>query len=130
PRARVPGGHHHGQLDRGGRARFGEPPGDRHRHLAHRRAQPGTRAGRRLPAHQPGGHAEATMTDLLAPPIPELLDPWRTDRRLEIQAEARRFAMEEVLPLANELDPQKAEIPRWFLERMGQQGYFGITISE
>jgi alkylation response protein AidB-like acyl-CoA dehydrogenase len=67
--------------------------------------------------------------DVLAPPIPELCDPWRSDRRLEVQAEARRFAMEEVLPLANELDPQKAEIPRWFLDRMGEQGYFGITIG-
>jgi len=37
--------------------------------------------------------------------------------------------MEEVLPLANELDPQKADIPRWFLDRIGEQGYFGITIS-
>jgi alkylation response protein AidB-like acyl-CoA dehydrogenase len=67
--------------------------------------------------------------ELLAPPVPELVDPWRTDRRLAIQAEARRFATEEVLPLANELDPQKADIPRWFLDRIGEQGYFGITIS-
>ncbi|HXQ19663.1 MAG TPA: acyl-CoA dehydrogenase family protein [Acidimicrobiales bacterium] len=66
---------------------------------------------------------------LLAPPIPELPDPWRTDRRLEIQAEARRFAMEEMLPPANELDPQHAELPRWFLNRIVEQGYFGITID-
>ena len=51
-----------------------------------------------------------------------------TDERLAIQAEARRFAMEEVLPLANELDPQKADIPRSFLDRMGEMGYFGITL--
>ena len=56
--------------------------------------------------------------------------PGTPDERLAIQAEARRFAMEEVLPLANELDPQKAEIPRRFLDRMGEQGYFGITIAE
>lgn len=66
--------------------------------------------------------------EVLAPPVPELCDPWRTDHRLEIQADARRFAREEVLPLANQLDPQKGEIPRWFLDRMGEQGYFGITI--
>ncbi|HUZ44702.1 MAG TPA: acyl-CoA dehydrogenase family protein [Acidimicrobiales bacterium] len=59
---------------------------------------------------------------------PGLPDPWSTPGRLEIQAEARRFAMEEVLPLANELDPKKEEIPRWFLDRMGEQGYFGVTI--
>ena len=38
--------------------------------------------------------------------------PYLTDERLEIQATARRFAMDEVLPLANELDKQKADIPR------------------
>ena len=68
------------------------------------------------------------MSEAIAAPVPVLPDPWRTDRRLEVQAEARRFAMEEVLPLANELDPQKAEIPRWFLDRIGEQGYFGVTI--
>lgn len=52
-----------------------------------------------------------------------------TDDRLGIQAEARRFAMEEVLPLADELDPQRADIPRSFLDRVGEQGYFGITVS-
>jgi alkylation response protein AidB-like acyl-CoA dehydrogenase len=67
--------------------------------------------------------------ELLAPPVPELPDPWRSDQRLALQAEARRFASDEVLPLANELDPQKADIPRWFLDRIGKQGYFGITIS-
>ena len=68
------------------------------------------------------------MAELIAAPVPELPEPWRTEARLEIQAEARRFAMDEVLPLANELDPQKAEIPRWFLDRIGEQGYFGVTI--
>src|SRR5688572_16326103 len=70
------------------------------------------------------------MKETLDPAPPELPDPWRTDERVSIQAEARRFAMEEVLPLANELDPQKAEIPRSFLDRMGEQGYFGITIPK
>ena len=68
------------------------------------------------------------MAELIAAPVPKLPEPWRTEARLEIQAEARRFAMDEVLPLANELDPQKAEIPRWFLDRIGEQGYFGVTI--
>ncbi|HET6794633.1 MAG TPA: acyl-CoA dehydrogenase family protein [Acidimicrobiales bacterium] len=68
------------------------------------------------------------MSEPLSAPVPELTPPWATDERLRIQAEARRFAMEEVLPLANELDPVKGEIPRWFLDRMGEQGYFGITV--
>jgi alkylation response protein AidB-like acyl-CoA dehydrogenase len=53
-----------------------------------------------------------------------------TDERRELQDRARRFAMEEVLPLANELDPQKADIPRSFLARMAEMGYFGITLSK
>ena len=69
------------------------------------------------------------MNEAMVATPPVLPDPWSTPTRLEIQAEARRFAMEEVLPLANELDPKKEEIPRSFLDRMGEQGYFGITIS-
>ena len=53
-----------------------------------------------------------------------------TDDRLELQAEAREFSTREVLPLANELDRQKADIPHWFLDRMADRGYFGITISK
>jgi alkylation response protein AidB-like acyl-CoA dehydrogenase len=52
-----------------------------------------------------------------------------TAERLAIQAAARDFAMNEVLPLANELDQQKADIPREFLRRIGAMGYFGIMIS-
>jgi alkylation response protein AidB-like acyl-CoA dehydrogenase len=52
-----------------------------------------------------------------------------TQERLDIQARARHFAMEEVLPLANELDPKKADIPRDFLKRIAAEGYFGIMIG-
>jgi alkylation response protein AidB-like acyl-CoA dehydrogenase len=51
-----------------------------------------------------------------------------TEERLEVQARAREFALREALPLANQLDRQKSDIPRWFLERMAGMGYFGITI--
>jgi alkylation response protein AidB-like acyl-CoA dehydrogenase len=53
-----------------------------------------------------------------------------TDERRDLQDRARTFAMEEVLPLANELDPQKADIPRSFLDRMGELGWFGITLPK
>jgi alkylation response protein AidB-like acyl-CoA dehydrogenase len=53
-----------------------------------------------------------------------------TRERRELQATARAFALDEVLPLANELDPLKADIPRTFLERMGEMGYFGITLPK
>jgi len=51
-----------------------------------------------------------------------------TDERKALQAAARRFAIETVLPLANRLDPQQADIPRSLIEEMGAQGYFGVTI--
>ena len=68
------------------------------------------------------------MDSPLAAPVPELPSPWRTEARLALQAEARRFATKEVFPLANRLDPVKGEIPRSFLDRIGEQGYFGIMI--
>ena len=68
------------------------------------------------------------MHEPLAAPVPTLTSPYASERRLALQAEARQFAMEEVLPIANELDPQQAEIPQSIVERMGEMGYFGITI--
>ena len=38
--------------------------------------------------------------------------------------------MNEVLPIANELDPQKAEMPPGLIARLGELGYFGITIPK
>ncbi len=67
-------------------------------------------------------------TDPRDPPTPVLPAPWATEKRLEIQAEARRFARDEVLPVANELDPKEGEIPDELLDRIAAQGYFGITI--
>jgi alkylation response protein AidB-like acyl-CoA dehydrogenase len=52
-----------------------------------------------------------------------------TDERLEIRSTARRFALEEVLPIANELDSRQADIPEALLRRLAELGYFGITIS-
>ena len=57
-------------------------------------------------------------------------DPFLDDERLEIQATAHRFAMEEVLPIANELDPLHEDIPPELIERMAELGYFGITVSD
>lgn len=57
-------------------------------------------------------------------------DPFLTRERLEIQEAARRFAMQEVLPVANELDPRHADIPETLLRRLAELGYFGVMISE
>ena len=43
--------------------------------------------------------------------------------------QARAFARDEVLPIANDLDPQKGLIPQSLLRRMAELGYFGITID-
>jgi alkylation response protein AidB-like acyl-CoA dehydrogenase len=62
------------------------------------------------------------------PEPPALLPPWHTPEREKLQEQARRFAMDEVLPVANELDPQKGEIPASLLARLAELGYFGITV--
>jgi alkylation response protein AidB-like acyl-CoA dehydrogenase len=64
------------------------------------------------------------------PRHPGLPSPWHTPEREQLQQQAHAFAMEEVLPVANELDPQKAEMPRSLISRMGELGYFGITIDK
>ncbi|MGE5596850.1 MAG: acyl-CoA dehydrogenase family protein [Hyphomicrobiales bacterium] len=53
-----------------------------------------------------------------------------TEARRMIQASAREFSMKEVLPVANELDKVKGEIPMSLRDKMGELGYFGIRIPE
>src|SRR3712207_9490118 len=62
------------------------------------------------------------------PQPPALLPPWHTPEREKLQEQARRFAMEEVLPVADELDPQKGLIPASLLARLAELGWFGITV--
>lgn len=47
-----------------------------------------------------------------------------------IQATAREFAMREVLPAANRLDPLRENIPDAILDRAGELGFFGLRIPE
>ena len=54
---------------------------------------------------------------------------WTEERRL-MQASAREFTTNEVIPVANELDPVQGQIPHELIEKMGGMGYFGITIPE
>ena len=53
-----------------------------------------------------------------------------TEERLMIQESARDFAMNEVLPIANKLDPVQGIIPDELIRKMGELGYFGITVEE
>ena len=57
-------------------------------------------------------------------------EPYLTDERLMIQEVARDFTMNEVLPVANELDPVQGEIPMELRRKMGELGYFGIRTPE
>lgn len=56
--------------------------------------------------------------------------PYLTPARIELVETCRAFAMDEVLPVANELDPRHEDIPATLLERMGELGYFGILVPE
>jgi butyryl-CoA dehydrogenase len=57
-------------------------------------------------------------------------DGFMTEERRAIQALAREFAMREVLPVANELDPVNGEIPMELRDKMSELGFFGILIPE
>lgn len=68
------------------------------------------------------------MSVAKSPAPPVLTPPWHTPEREALMQQARAFAREEVLPVANELDPKKGLIPAALLERLAELGYFGITI--
>ena len=55
---------------------------------------------------------------------------YMTEERRLIQETARAFAMKEVLPVANKLDPEKGDIPRELIQKLADMGYFGIVIPE
>jgi alkylation response protein AidB-like acyl-CoA dehydrogenase len=56
--------------------------------------------------------------------------PYLTDERRMIQESAREFVRNEVLPVANELDPVQGDIPMALRRKLGEMGYFGIRLSE
>jgi alkylation response protein AidB-like acyl-CoA dehydrogenase len=56
--------------------------------------------------------------------------PYITEERRMIQEQAREFTLNEVLPLANKLDPEKGDIPMDLRDKMAELGYFGILIPE
>ena len=56
--------------------------------------------------------------------------PYDEPRRVALVEQVRAFAMDEVLPVANELDPRHEEIPDDLLDRMAELGLFGILIPE
>ncbi|MXP28672.1 acyl-CoA dehydrogenase [Porphyrobacter algicida] len=63
-------------------------------------------------------------------PEPRPSPGYMTEERIMIRDMAREFAMQEVLPVANRLDPEKGEMPDELIARMGELGFFGILIPE
>ena len=55
---------------------------------------------------------------------------YMTEERKMMQEMARTFAHEEVLPVANKLDPEQGDIPDDLIEKMGELGFFSIMIPE
>jgi alkylation response protein AidB-like acyl-CoA dehydrogenase len=53
-----------------------------------------------------------------------------TKERQMLRDIARRFTLDEVLPVANQLDPIKGDIPESLRRKLGEMGYFGIVIPE
>jgi alkylation response protein AidB-like acyl-CoA dehydrogenase len=53
-----------------------------------------------------------------------------TDERQAILESAREFAMKEVMPIANKLDPEKGDIPMELRDKLAELGYFGILIPQ
>jgi alkylation response protein AidB-like acyl-CoA dehydrogenase len=71
------------------------------------------------------------MMASLLPAAPDRLPAaYETEDRLAIREVARRFALQDVLPVANELDPVKGEIPERIRKQMADMGFFGILIPE
>jgi hypothetical protein len=65
----------------------------------------------------------------LEPQPPDLQPPWRTATRVELQIEARDFTRDIVLPIADELDRQKAEMPRSLIDQMAGKGWLATMAS-
>jgi alkylation response protein AidB-like acyl-CoA dehydrogenase len=51
-----------------------------------------------------------------------------TSEQRDLQERARRFALDRVLPLANELDRQRRVMPRELIDEMAEEGFLGLTI--
>ena len=51
-----------------------------------------------------------------------------SDEQRMIQQAARDFAMNEVLPIANDYDPERRDIPDSLRAKLADMGFFGITI--
>jgi alkylation response protein AidB-like acyl-CoA dehydrogenase len=58
------------------------------------------------------------------------LGPYYTEERRQLQELAREFAMKDVLPVANRLDPVKGKMPAELRKKMGEHGFFSLLVPE
>lgn len=58
------------------------------------------------------------------------MEGYLREEHLEMQKAARRFTDEKIVPIADKLDREEAEIPQEILDEMGKLGYFGLLIPE
>ena len=70
-----------------------------------------------------------SVTRDTTPRPPVLRSPWATPERLALQTQAREFARDVVLPIADQLDPLKGEMPDSLVAAMAGHGWFGLTVS-
>jgi alkylation response protein AidB-like acyl-CoA dehydrogenase len=73
---------------------------------------------------------DRATVDLLPAAPSSIPAAYATEERLAIRDLAREFAMREVLPAANELDPVQGLIPERIRTQMAEMGFFGILIPE
>ncbi len=59
-----------------------------------------------------------------------MTEHYLTEERRMIQDVAREFTRNEIIPVANELDPVQGDIPMSLRDKMGEMGYFGIRMPE
>ncbi len=69
-----------------------------------------------------------SRTDLVEPQPPALPSPWATEARVGLMEDARAFARDVVMPIADRLDRKKGEMPRSLVDKMARKGWFGLTI--
>ena len=56
--------------------------------------------------------------------------PLITKDHEEFRKAVRRFTEKEIEPIASELDAKNAEIPTEIIQKMADQGYFGVLFKE
>src|SRR5438876_6724323 len=123
-------GRHGHRPERGRReARVGESPRVRRRHLGDAGSKSARGGRRQLPADEPGRQAAGVM-GLLTGIVERVPAAYYSDERQAILESARAFAMNEVLPVANRLDPVQGEIPMELRRKMAELGYFGVLIPQ